>query len=267
MNTHKLRDQNTYNLFRNKYFKISSNLAFIFSLLAEIFATIQFCAYICSFGIDYYRFWLVLIFPLLGSIYINKCGMKLGLNFNVIRFLFKKTTDNGIDFFNAKYSYLYYLTFAFCFFQIFHSIAYFSNGIKIFINKSVSNPDAYLALSALTAIFLVANAITNIQYSIAWKKIFRWDYNELYLSNDDKKAILKNEKECYKTFKDQQKALKKQKKAIHKTSKNKFKIPKYNKKPTSMTKLDKLKELKDLLDNEIISQDEYEKAREEILGK
>lgn len=37
--------------------------------------------------------------------------------------------------------------------------------------------------------------------------------------------------------------------------------------PASMTKLDKLKELNELLENNIISQDEYDKARADILGK
>ena len=162
-------------------------------------------------------------------------------------------------------------------FRLFAALAGFSNDLKMYFIYGFKNATTILILSALSSIAIMLACVLFIIYLILWKKIIIWNYDEIFLSAKNKNTILRNERANYKTYKKNERKSDRQyykdyikykiedKKQEHKQ--RKFQSPKYNKMPASMTKLDKLKELNELLENNIISQDEYDKARADILGK
>lgn len=127
-----------------------------------------------------------------------------------------------------------------------------------------------------------------IYYICHWFSVLRWEYEELNLSHSEKIAILKKEKLAYKQLLTKGKQARKDKELIardkrkQRTKQNisniktniiaKFKsintqTNSQTVKNTPISKLDKLNELKELHDNGVISDEEYQKARADILGK
>lgn len=167
---------------------------------------------------------------------------------------------------------LYIVTIIWCILFLFAPIARMSSDIKFCITYDVDNSSAVVALSVLSSIAIIVALAMFLVYLSLWKKILIWNYNEINLSSDEKRAILKAERDNYKKHKSQL-AIEKRNKKERQHKVNDSVQPKnttqqyYKKNPESMTKLSKLNELKELYNNGVISDEEYQKARADILGK
>lgn len=127
-----------------------------------------------------------------------------------------------------------------------------------------------------------------LHYCRQWLTLLRWEFDELNLSRSKKQSILKEERTAYLQEKRQNKQARKEKRKVDMANKQQkarqnisniknniiAKFDSINTQTASQTannapvsKLDKLNELKELHDNGIISDEEYQKARADILGK
>lgn len=168
---------------------------------------------------------------------------------------------------------LYIATIIWCVLFLFNPIARMSSDIKVCITHDVDNSSAVIAMSVLSSIAIIVALAMFLVYLSLWKKILIWNYDEINLSGDEKRAILKEERDNYKEYKSQLAIEKRNKKEQQRHEANNSVQPKnttqqyYKKNPETMTKLAKINELKELFDGGIITQEEYEKARADILGK
>lgn len=161
---------------------------------------------------------------------------------------------------------------------IISAISTFASNINtlVIVEKSTTR-SLSVALGFMHIIFILTASIFALLYIKDWLWVYRWEYEELSLTPTEKQELIASDNAKYKQYKQEQKQLKqtaklerqKQLKVEQENIKNKqkFDSDKYETSPSKMTKLDKLKELDDLLQNNVITQDEYEKARAEILGK
>ena len=117
-------------------------------------------------------------------------------------------------------------------------------------------------------------------YMRCWLKTYRWEYEELTLTRTEKRMIIQEERKAYKQYKaETRKRNQVERKKKMENSWNIFKnnlseeidsikskcVPKKTTNP--VTKYDKLQELNNLYNNGVISKEELEKARADILGK
>ncbi len=117
-------------------------------------------------------------------------------------------------------------------------------------------------------------------YMCCWLKTYRWEYEELTLTRTEKRMIIQEERKAYKQYKaETRKRNHVERKNKMENSWNNFKnnlseeidsikskcVPKKTTNP--VTKYDKLQELNNLYNNGVISKEELEKARADILGK
>lgn len=117
-------------------------------------------------------------------------------------------------------------------------------------------------------------------YMCCWLKTYRWEYEELTLTRTEKRMIIQEERKEYKQYKaETRKRNQVERKEKMENSWNNFKdnlseeidsikskcVPKKTTNP--VTKYDKLQELNNLYNNGVISKEELEKARADILGK
>lgn len=165
------------------------------------------------------------------------------------------------------------ITIIWCVLFLFNPIARMSSDIKFCITHDVDNSSAVIAMSVLSSIAIFVAIVMFLVYLSLWKKILIWNYDEINLSSDEKKAILKEERVKYKEYKSQLAIEKRNEKEQEQHNTNNLVKSKntpqqyYKKNPETMTKLSKINELKELFDNGIITKEEYEKARADILGK
>lgn len=182
-------------------------------------------------------------------------------------------TKNVDKWYRVKQYPLYITTIIWCVLFLFNSIARMSSDIKVCITYDVDNSSAVIAMSVLSSIAIIVALAIFLGYLSIWKKILIWNYDEINLSDDKKRAILKKERDNYKEYKNQLAIEKHKMKEQQRHEANNSVQPKnttqqyYKKNPETMTKLAKINELKELFDGGIITQQEYEKARADILGK
>lgn len=186
----------------------------------------------------------------------------------------KDAQSKNVDkWYRVKQYPLYIATIIWCVLFLFSPIARMSNDIKVCITYDVDNSSAVIAMSVLSSIAIIVALAMFLVYLSLWKKILIWNYDEINLSDDEKRAILKAERYNYKEYKSQLAIEKRNKKEQHRHESNNSVQPKnttqqyYKNNPETMTKLAKINELKELFDGGIITQEEYEKARADILGK
>lgn len=186
----------------------------------------------------------------------------------------KKTQAKDVDkWYRVKQYPLYIATIIWCVLFLFNPIARMSSDIKVCITYDVDNSSAVIAMSVLSSIAIIVALAMFLVYLSLWEKILIWNYDEINLSGDEKRAILKKERDNYKEYKSQLAIEKRNKKEQQRHEANNSVQPKnttqqyYKKNPETMTKLAKINELKELFDSGIITQEEYEKARADILGK
>lgn len=168
---------------------------------------------------------------------------------------------------------LYIVNIIWCILFLFAPIAKMSSDIKFCITYDINNSSAVIALSVLSSVAIIVALAMFLVYLTLWKKVLIWNFDEINLSGDEKRAILKAERDNYKEYKHKLAQDKRQEREQQRHEENNSVSPKgtaqqyYKKNPESMTKLSKLNELKELHDNGVISDEEYQKARADILGK
>ena len=166
---------------------------------------------------------------------------------------------------------IYIATIIWCILFLPTPIARISNDIKLCITNDIHNSSAVIALSVLSSVAIIIALAMVLVYLTLWKKVLIWNYDEISLPNSEKQAILKAEKDNYKEHKRQlaieKRNKKEQRETKHSAQQKNTPQQYYKKNPESMTKLSKLNELKELYDNGVISDEEYQKARSDILGK
>lgn len=184
-----------------------------------------------------------------------------------------KSLLNSTDkWYRAKYRYFHIVTIVWCSLGIFSTLSRFSNDIKFYVNNDLPNSTIFLTFSGLSTLTTVIALSVYLFYLSVWKKTLIWNFDELNLSENKKACLLQSERDEY--------IQKKKEKAQNKISNNSSNADKdkntkktatnqqyYKTSPEHMTKLAKLKELKELYDNGIINAEEYQKARGDILGK
>lgn len=249
---------------------------------------------------SYYKKYKYLIYTFSVFIYLLELVICIELNgdawiamiSSVIYWSFVATfTENNAK----KHSSIMYRTiwYPFCIFLIIITIPSFLFYIGAFsryyalgIFDNINN--IYIFLTILPSIIDFIGKCFVLRYCTKWITILRWEYDELNLTHSEKRNIQKEERTAYSQGKRQERQKRKEKQKVnianHK-KKNKqiisiiknnirtkfasFKTPVNNQaiKNTSVSKLDKLNELKELFNNGIITQKEYDKARADILGK
>lgn len=127
-----------------------------------------------------------------------------------------------------------------------------------------------------------------LHYCRQWLTLLRWEFEELNLTRSEKQSIQKEERTAYLQGKRQARQEQKEKRKAEMSNKKqkakqnisnmkdnlaakfdsiKTHINSQSAKSAPVSKLDKLNELKELYDHGIISDEEYQKARGDILGK
>lgn len=127
-----------------------------------------------------------------------------------------------------------------------------------------------------------------LHYCRQWLTLLRWEFEELNLTRSEKQSIQKEERTAYLQGKRQARQEQKEKRKAEMSNKKqkakqnisnmkdnlaakfdsiKTHINSQSAKSAPVSKLDKLNELKELYNNGVISDEEYQKARADILGK
>lgn len=212
--------------------------------------------------------------------------------------------NNQSKYFRARYSPLSIFALIVSIFGVLSAISTFSSTVKIQVLTTDKNAIYYTTVICgylIAALHFIAS-IFAIDYIKKWRQIYRFEFEELELSEEGKSNLIYREKVEYKKHKAEQKEkLKKygaeqketnrqqtitrrteqkeqlkEKQQEIKTNLQNVKNKIVNTTVTSiasrthspqMTKLDKLKELDDLLKNNVITQAEYDVARRDILGQ
>ncbi len=282
--------QNAYDLSNYKK-KLVSSVDILFSILVPLSVLLRLiCGIIFSdsnnLRFNYYSIYCIPLMFVLPNIFLyrNKKQNKIANSTEILSAVdikldekLKSNEANTNTLYRTKNYKLFIVHIVLCVLGFWAALAGFSNDLKMYFIYNFKNATPILILSALSSIAIMITCVAFIIYLILWKKIIIWNYDEIFLSVKNKNTILRNERANYKTYRKNERKSDRQyykdyikykiedKKQEHKQ--RKFQSSKYNKMPASMTKLDKLKELNELLENNIISQDEYDKARADILGK
>ena len=227
---------------------------------------------------DYSSF-IFLLLPIflasvLPDIFIYKNQIQNGNAFQISIDTGKEERSIRIDkWYRVRQRTFYIVTIIWCVFFLFASIARMSNDIKFCIINNIKNSSAIIAMSVLSSIAIIVACAMYLRYLSLWKKVLIWNYDEINLSIDEKKAILETERANYKEHKSQLAMEKRNQKELRKHETNNSVQPKktvqqyYKKNPETMTKLTKINELKEFFESVIITLEEYEKARSYILCK
>ncbi len=242
-----------------------------------------------------------LIFIAIMSYFFSACSIHYSEKIRITTELFNSImTKRQIDtinkpYFRVRYNAWFVITFLFAILGILSAFSTMSSAIKYQITTAEKN-----SLYALTLAYcwidiilaFIADGIA-IYYLINWHKTYRWEFEELNLSNEEKKQIINTEKRELAQQKAKQKQMRKEKRTENiqhikdKSAENiqliqnkiQEEIAKREQRehqkyansgyqiPAQTTKLDKLKELDELLKNNIITQEEYAVARKDILGQ
>lgn len=296
MNNHKFSSPTDLSNYKKKINSIFSNVAYALCFLAMLLYLI--CCIMLSksdnvVSVNYFSIAYSVIPFILPYIFIYKNqiqegnALRMSNYFSIIRKrkelmqqseeeranVVKEAQSSNVDKqYRIKQYPLYIVTIIWCILFLFAPIARMSSDIKFCITYDVDNSSAAVALSVLSSIAIIVSLAMSLVYLSLWKKILIWNYDEINLSSDEKRAILKAERDNYKKHKSQL-AIEKRNKKEQQHKANDSVQPKntaqqyYKKNPESMTKLSKLNELKELYDNGVISDEEYQKARADILGK
>lgn len=203
--------------------------------------------------------------------------------------------NNQSKYFRARYSPLSIFALIVSIFGVLSAISTFSSTVKIQVLTTDKNAVYYATVICgylIAALHFIAS-IFAIDYIKKWHQIYRFEFEELELSKEGKSNLIYREKEEYKKHKAEQREINRQQKKYptrHAERKEQLKekqqqiktnlqnvknkiinttVTSIAPRPHSpqMTKLDKLKELDDLLKNGIITKAEYDVARRDILGQ
>lgn len=172
------------------------------------------------------------------------------------------------------------------------AISAFSSAINtLVIEEASTTKSLVVSMEFLYTVIALIEYVFSLIYLKKWHAIYRFEYEELSLSEEGKSNLIYREKVEYKKHKAEQKEINRQQKITRraeqkeqlkerqqeiKTNLQNVKHKIVNTTVTSiasrthfpqMTKIDKLKELDDLLKNNVITQAEYDVARRDILGQ
>lgn len=251
---------------------------------------------------DYLRF-LIFLTPI--DRFLGVCMSRYSYGKNLFTGMYRRIGfDKQSKYFRVHYSPLLVFALIVSILGILSAISTFSSTVKIQVLATDKN-DIYFTTvicGYLTTVLLFAASVCAIGYINKWRRIYRFEFEELDLSKEDKKELIAKEKEEYKEFKTEQKDKIKKYDAERKEINKQQRVARYTEQkehfkekqqeiktnlqtvknkltnttpisiapqphPLQVTKLDKLKELDALLKDGVITQAEYDIARRDILGQ